>query len=80
MIEEKSIGFPIATLHCLITMIENSRLMDHLEYWKLNIEADGLIKKIRRIGKHHENILNGIQIEVERIEALQSAIINILPE
>ncbi len=79
MTEEKCIGFPIATLHCLITMVENSRLADHLECWREHMEKDGLIRKIRRVRDHHANILRGIKIEEERITDLQSAISNMLP-
>ncbi len=78
MAEEKCIGFPIATLHCLVTMIENSRLADHLECWRVHMEEDGLIRKIRRVRDHHANILRGIETEKERIKDLQSAISNML--
>jgi len=80
MAEEKCIGFPIATLHCLVTMIENSRLADHLECWRAHMDADGLIRKIRSVKDHHANILHGIEIEAERIKDLQSAIASMLPE
>ena len=80
MLEKSSryVGFPIATLHCLVEMIENSRLVDNLRYWREQLEKDGLIKKIRKTRDHRDNIRRSIQVESERLSELQRAVADLL--
>ena len=80
MAEEKCVGFPIATLHCLITMIENDRLLVRIHRWRTDMDEDGLIQKIRKTEAHRANILRSLQIETSRVLDLQSAISSMLPE